>query len=239
MSTVYGFSNEDDFERTADVVRLVLRKMGIREGDAAYSNLDQQLYVRCDTVIESEDTEINKKAGTATQVEFDFTTHDWVTRGSDPMIFDYDLTAAGGNTTATFFNTSNIFSESELVAGNIYLVAPYYGSTSHQFGDFVGSSEEPTKSSWIVIETGGASEGRSRVIITEVISASEYKGKIITQLGKDPANDAEIIDIVVVDAVTNEFDVGYKDFADKITTEDPEDSEKTIDVYVLDGWLLG
>ena len=216
-----------------------MRKLGITEFSASSLNESEQLYVRCDTVIDSEDTEIDKKSGTATQVEFDFTTHDWVTRGSDPMIFDYDKTASGGNADATFFNTSNIFSETTLVAETIYLVAPYYGSTSHQFGEFAGSTEDPTKSSWIVIETGGASEGRSRVVITEVISASEYKGKIVTKLGDSPPDDAEIIDIVVVDAVTNEFDVGYEDFADKMTTEDPEDSEKTIDVYVLDGWLLG
>ena len=200
MSTVYGFSDIDDFERTADVVRIVLRKLGITEFSASSLNESEQLYVRCDTVIDSEDTEIDKKSGTATQVEFDFTTHDWVTRGSDPMIFDYDKTASGGNADATFFNTSNIFSETTLVAETIYLVAPYYGSTSHQFGEFAGSTEDPTKSSWIVIETGGTSS-----VLLNLKSFDEETGFYTADILNPDDNTVKTADVLagLLQGVTN------------------------------------
>jgi len=76
------------------------------------------------------------------------------------------------------------------------------------------------------IRSLGGGGTRSYVEITSVSSPSEYIGDVYSGPGGDITETG--VSILVANATSNEFEVGYSNFADKAD-----------DIYYLDGYLLG
>ena len=207
MNTVHGFNQKRDVQRTLRM----LDKWEASQAKTSHSKnfvRQEARYARITSVIDAGDPDTKDKEAFGVAVKWDAATFNWVDITENPTTYDNDAYISAS---ATMFAAKNISSKSVMAVNDIVFLQ-YYPALSDT-------------SDWLVVETGGG--GRAYVVITAVTDAANYVGDVITG-PDDPTIITVGVAIKVKNATSNEFNIGYDDFADVIG-----------EIYWLDGDVLG
>lgn len=208
MGTVYGFNHEKDVNRVLTMLDNFERSKG--KSVISPSSVRQEArYAKVLTLIDDSEGEDAGKEATAIEVAWVKDGFGFIEVSDNPVKYDNDLLEGEE---ATVFSTNNIVSQSAMAVDDIVLLQKYPGIKEN--------------AGWLVVEaTGGGS--RSYIEITSVTDAANYIG-IVLNNPIDLETIKSGVAISVPGAITNEFQVGYRDFADLSNG-----------IYYPDGTLLG